>query len=173
MNMESVAWSIFEALVLGAGFLFCVAACVALAGWGILRRSGPALGLSAALLLPSAFLLSFQPLIRNVDELPYWLAHYTIWSSLALSPLVALLGVWKKSTIILLISTALAVPFGVWFFFYPGTRFYLLLPGLHLLSAAAVRGRFFWMAWTMLVVIWGLAALLLLVLGGLVFLTSP
>lgn len=158
---------LLEAFVFGAGFLLFLAPCAVLAGWGFVYRSWSALWLSAALVLPTAFFLGLSPISSSIAGLPYSLARDTLWTSIALSPIIAIPGVWKRSRTILLMSAALSVPFGVWFVSYPGTRFYLALPFLHLIAAATVRSRIWWVSWGMLLLILGLEALFLTRFGGL------
>ncbi len=171
--MGSAVATLVEYFVLSAGFLFFVITGVIIAGLGIFHRSRAALGLSVALILPSAFFLSFQPILSYVDELPYWLARYTIWTSIVVSPLVAIPGILKQSRSILMMSAALSVPFGVWFLFYPGTRFYIVLPVLHLIGAATVRTRGWWLSVVMLALILGLDVLFFVGFGGLGLLLGP
>lgn len=153
--MGSASWSPLEFITFTIALLFFVTASVISGGWGLLHGSRSALGLSLALLLPAAFFLIFQPILSYFNELPFWLGRYILLISVALAPLIAAIGVGKQSRTSLLMSASLAVPAGVWFFFYPGTRYYLALPFIHLIAAAIVRTPIWWLSWLVLVVILG------------------
>jgi hypothetical protein len=90
------------------------------------------------------------------------------WSSLALSSLLALIGVWRANRWFLVAGALVSIPFVFITIAHPGTRYFAAIPLLHLLAAIAVKGYPRWISWMFLVIILSLGGLFLLVLFGLI-----
>lgn len=88
------------------------------------------------------------------------------WASLALSSLVAIVGVWRAQRWFLVASALLSIPFVFITVAHPGARYFVGLPFLHILAAIAVKGYPRWFSWTLLLVILSLAAVFLVILFG-------
>jgi hypothetical protein len=91
---------------------------------------------------------------------------FAFWASLALSSIVAILGVWRKQRWFLIASAILSLPFVLITVAHPGARYFAGLPILHILAAIAVKGYPRWMSWALLLVIISLAAVFLVMLFG-------
>ena len=90
------------------------------------------------------------------------------WASLALSSLVAIVGVWRAQRWFLVASAIISLPFVLITVAHPGAHYFVGLPILHILAAIAVKGYPRWISWTLLVVIISLGGLFLLVLFGVI-----
>jgi len=90
------------------------------------------------------------------------------WLSLALPTLFAVLGVWRKERLFLIASALLSLPFVIVTMAHPSTRYFAVIPVLHLLTAIAVRGFPRWMSWVLLIGIVAVGGLFLLVLFGMI-----
>ena len=87
------------------------------------------------------------------------------WISLAFSPILAGSGVWRKSSLVLVISALLSLPFAFIWALYPfpaGGWEFLALPGAHLLAAATVNRTARWISWFSLLLIVGFTGWFLL-----------
>ncbi len=93
---------------------------------------------------------------------------FAFWASLALSSLVAIVGVWRRERWFLVASAFLSVPFVFITVAHPGAGYFAGLPILHILAAIAVKGYPRWISWTLLFVIISLAAVFLVILFGVV-----
>lgn len=149
--------------------LVCLAACIAVGIWGARHRSRSALGFSVALLAPTAYFLAWQPFMSF--GLHSWLNLAAIWISLVGSPLLALLGIWRRATPLLLMSTVLAVPLSALILISPTLGILAILPLLHLAGAVLVRTRVRWAAWSLGLSICAFEGLFLLDATGVVALS--
>ena len=93
---------------------------------------------------------------------------FAFWASLALSTLVAVLGVWRANRWFLVVSAIISLPFVLITIAHPATRYFAVVPFLHLLTAIAVKGFPRWIGWALLGFIVALAGLFLLVLFGVI-----
>ncbi|MBI5029597.1 MAG: hypothetical protein HZB51_03660 [Chloroflexi bacterium] len=93
---------------------------------------------------------------------------FAFWASLALSTLIAVVGVWRAQRWFLVASAILSIPFVFFTVAHPGVRYFVGLPILHILAAIAVKGYPRWMSWALLFVIVSLAAVFLVILFGVV-----
>jgi len=93
---------------------------------------------------------------------------FAFWSSLALSSIVAIVGVWRRQQWFLVASAIVSLPFVLITIAHPGARYFAGLPILHILAGIAVKGYPRWMSWALLVIITALAGLFLLVLFGVI-----
>lgn len=165
-------WDIFDNVVLASGFWFFIIAYVIFGLWALLGDSKSSLWLSLSLLVPAAFFFAFQPSATKAEDFPFWLASVTLWISLVVSPILAAWGVWRESSLSLLMGTFTSVPLGIYLFLYPGTRFYLLWPLFFLLAAGTTRSSERWLTWAMLFLIVAFDAFFWLVRLG-VFTLGP
>ena len=90
------------------------------------------------------------------------------WSSLALSSLVAFVGVWRANRWFLVASALVSIPFVFITIAHPGTWYFAAIPLLHLFAAIAVKGYPRWISWVFLVIILSFGGLFLLVLFGVI-----
>ena len=81
------------------------------------------------------------------------IAAIGFWASLITSSGLAVWGVVRSSTRLLLLSALLSSPFALIMVGYPIARFYLALPGFHLVAAITVQGSQRWVSWMMLALI--------------------
>lgn len=88
------------------------------------------------------------------------------WASVALSTLIAILGVWRAERWWLIASALISVPFVIVTVAHPSTRYFAVVPFLHILAAIAVKGFPRWIAWVLLLALIAVAGLFLLVLFG-------
>ena len=93
---------------------------------------------------------------------------FAFWASLALSSLLAILGVWRANRWFLVASALVSVPFVFITIAHPGTRYFAAIPLLHLFAAIAVKGYPRWISWALLVILLSLGGLFLLVLFGVI-----
>lgn len=91
---------------------------------------------------------------------------FAFWSSLALSSLVAFVGVWRANRWFLIASALISIPFVFIMVAHPGARYFAGLPILHILAAIAVKGYPRWISWALLLVIISLAVLFLVIRFG-------
>ncbi len=91
---------------------------------------------------------------------------FAFWASLALSSIVAVVGVWRQQRWFLVASAILSIPFVFITVAHPGARYFVGLPILHILAAIAVKGYPRWISWALVFVIISLAVVLLAILFG-------
>lgn len=166
-------WTIFDSVVLASGFWFFVIAYVIFGLWALFGDYKRSLWLCLSLLVPAIFFFAFQPSATEATDLPFWLASVTLWISLVVSPILAAWGVWRESTLPILMGTFTSVPLGIYLFLYPGTRVYLLWPLFFLFAAATARSSERWLSWGMLFLIFAFDAFFWLVRFGVFTLGPP
>ena len=93
---------------------------------------------------------------------------FAFWASLALSTLVAIIGVWRAQRWFLIVSALISLPFTLITVAHPGARYFVGLPFLHILAAIAVKGYPRWVSWALLFIIISLATTFLVILFGVV-----
>jgi hypothetical protein len=126
-------------IIVVSAFWFCTVVCLILLSWGVYRRSRKMLILGCALLLPIAFFGALLPWLGGIDELQFWIAAVTIWSSILLSVVLAVWGIWRRSSVTVLASAITALPFSYYFFLSPGGRAALLVPLILAIIAMALE----------------------------------
>ncbi len=146
-----------------------IAACIVSGVCGIRRQSRSALWFSVSLLVPTAYFLARQPLLSF--GLHSWLNLAGAWISLVVSPVVAIVGIWRRSSPLLLISTVLAVPLSALILISPTLDILGTLPLLHLASALLIRIRMRWAPWSLGILICVFEGLFLLDATGVVALS--
>jgi hypothetical protein len=88
------------------------------------------------------------------------------WISFALSPGLAVWGVWRADRWILFASAVISIPFTFVIVAHPATRYFAVLPVLHIIAAIQVRSAFRWLSWLMLALIAALSVWFLIVRFG-------
>lgn len=80
---------------------------------------------------------------------------WVFWTSLALSTGLAVFGVWQKRKYVLVASGILSLPFSLLLFAYPASRFFIILPILHLMTFLTIHRRLEQAKWFLLALING------------------
>lgn len=88
------------------------------------------------------------------------------WISFALSPCLAVWGVWHSDRWMLFASTVISVPFTFVIVAHPATRYFAVLPVLHIIASIPVRSSARWISWLMLALIIVLSIWFLIVRFG-------
>ncbi|GEM_PF-5638363 len=91
---------------------------------------------------------------------------WVFWASLALSTGLAVFGVWQRRKWVLVASGILSLPFSLFLFAHPGSRFFLILPILHLMTFLTIHRRLEQAKWFLLALIIGCVAWFLFVRFG-------
>jgi len=79
----------------------------------------------------------------------------TFWASMLVSTSCAIWGVKTKRETFLWVGSISSIPFAFILFGYPGSRFFMAVPLLHLTTLVLIRKRFVWAAWVPVALIVG------------------